>query len=122
VGTVLPGCQRYRVRNILFFNFVSHNPIVAFPSKLITRGLVMFCRFVIDSADLTKVEAAKQELKSLLERPTLENVPLLVLGNKNDLPGALTVEGVIDALYVLVSVAAKRSYSQLATLLIVNRD
>ncbi|KAI9173275.1 ADP-ribosylation factor-like protein 8A [Blastocladiella emersonii ATCC 22665] len=61
--------------------------------------------FVVDSADHTKLEAAKQELRGLLERPTLANVPLLVLGNKNDLPGALTVEGVIDALEL-------KSYSQ----------
>ncbi|ORZ40847.1 P-loop containing nucleoside triphosphate hydrolase protein [Catenaria anguillulae PL171] len=61
--------------------------------------------FVVDSADHSKLEAAKQELRGLLERPTLTNVPLLVLGNKNDLPGALTVEGVIDALEL-------KSYSQ----------
>ncbi|KNE71630.1 hypothetical protein AMAG_16188 [Allomyces macrogynus ATCC 38327] len=62
-------------------------------------------KFVVDSADHGKLEAAKQELRNLLERPTLSNVPLLVLGNKNDLPNALTVEGVIDALEL-------KSYSQ----------
>ena len=55
--------------------------------------------FVIDSADQEKLEAAKTELKSLLEKPQLAGIPVLVLGNKNDLPGALSVEQVIDRLY-----------------------
>lgn len=53
---------------------------------------------MIDSADSSKFEAAKTELKNLLDRPSLANIPVLVLGNKNDLPGALSVEEVIDVL------------------------
>lgn len=60
-------------------------------------------RFVIDSADHEKLEAAKAELKSLLEKPQLASIPVLVLGNKNDLPGALTVEQVIERLCVSYS-------------------
>ncbi|KAJ3088812.1 ADP-ribosylation factor-like protein 8B [Quaeritorhiza haematococci] len=56
--------------------------------------------FVLDSADHAKVPAAKTELHGLLEKPQLANIPVLVLGNKNDLPGALTVEQVIEELYV----------------------
>jgi hypothetical protein len=37
-----------------------------------------------------------QELHALLERPSLDGIPLLVLGNKNDLPGALTTEQLIS--------------------------
>ncbi|KAI9220581.1 P-loop containing nucleoside triphosphate hydrolase protein [Blastocladiella britannica] len=104
-------------------------PTLGFNMKKVTKGKVTiklwdvggqprfrsmwerYCRnvnaivFVVDSADHSKLEAAKQELRGLLERPTLTTVPLLVLGNKNDLPGALTVEGVIDALEL-------KSYSQ----------
>jgi ADP-ribosylation factor-like protein 8 len=54
--------------------------------------------FVLDSADHAKIPAAKQELHSLLEKPQLASIPLLVLGNKNDLPGALTVEEMIEQL------------------------
>jgi len=56
-------------------------------------------RFVVDSADLDKMEGAKTELKNLLEKPQLAGIPILVLGNKNDLPGALSVEQIIDRLY-----------------------
>lgn len=55
-------------------------------------------RFVVDAADHDKLDAARTELKSLLEKPQLANIPVLVLGNKNDLPGALNVEQLIDVL------------------------
>jgi len=45
------------------------------------------------------MEGAKTELKNLLEKPQLAGIPILVLGNKNDLPGALSVEQIIDRLY-----------------------
>jgi ADP-ribosylation factor-like protein 8 len=52
--------------------------------------------FVVDSADLDKFDAARQELHNLLQKPQLTNIPLLVLGNKNDLATAMTVEQVIE--------------------------
>jgi ADP-ribosylation factor-like protein 8 len=55
-------------------------------------------RFVVDAADHDKLEAAKSELKALLDRPQLVHIPLLILGNKNDLQGALTAEQLIDIL------------------------
>jgi ADP-ribosylation factor-like protein 8 len=54
--------------------------------------------FVLDAADHDKLDAAKAELKALLEKSMLEGIPLLVLGNKNDLEGALTVEELIERL------------------------
>eukprot|EP00736_Rhodelphis_marinus_P006505 Rmarinus@m.22599 len=54
--------------------------------------------FVVDSADHNSLEAAKSELFDLCSKPALHNIPLLVLGNKNDLPGALSVNKLIDAL------------------------
>lgn len=45
--------------------------------------------YVVDSADAARVQEAAGLLHDLMERPTLQNVPLLVLGNKNDLPEAL---------------------------------
>lgn len=52
--------------------------------------------FVVDSADVSKMDAAKTELHNLITKPQLVGIPLLVLGNKNDLNGALSVEQVID--------------------------
>lgn len=57
-------------------------------------------RFVLDAADLDKLDAAKTELHNLLQKPQLLNIPVLVLSNKNDLPNALTVEETIEKLYV----------------------
>ena len=54
--------------------------------------------FVLDSADYAKVPAARTELHALLDKVQLANIPVLVLGNKNDLPGALTVDQVIEQL------------------------
>lgn len=97
-------------------------PTVGFNMRKVTKGNVTmklwdiggqprfrsmwerYCRgvnaivFVIDAADHDKLEAAKSELKNLLEKPQLANIPVLVLGNKNDLAEALTVDQLIDVL------------------------
>lgn len=45
--------------------------------------------YVVDAADHARIQESASLLKDLMERPTLQNVPLLVLGNKNDLAEAL---------------------------------
>eukprot|EP00158_Paraphelidium_tribonemae_P004008 Partr_v1_DN26522_c0_g1_i1_m3604 putative ADP-ribosylation factor-like len=94
-------------------------PTVGFNMRKVTKGNVTmklwdiggqprfrsmwerYCRgvnaivFVLDSADGEKLDSAKTELQNLLQKPLLTGIPLLVLGNKNDLPGSLTVEEVI---------------------------
>ena len=55
--------------------------------------------YVVDAAggaDQTAV--AREELHDLMSKPTLAGVPLLVLGNKNDLEGSLKVPELIDNL------------------------
>lgn len=52
--------------------------------------------FVLDSADSSSIEAAKTQLKGLAEKESLQSIPILVLGNKNDLEGALTVDEIIS--------------------------
>jgi len=54
--------------------------------------------FVVDAADHDKFETAKKELHDLLSKPPLQNIPLLVLGNKNDLPESIGVDEIIDQL------------------------
>jgi len=54
--------------------------------------------FIVDSADREALPVAKEELHILLEKPAMEGIPLLVLGNKSDLRGHLTVDDLIDAL------------------------
>ena len=54
--------------------------------------------FVVDSADGDALPVAKEELHALLEKPALEGIPLLVLGNKSDLPGHKNVDELIEEL------------------------
>ena len=48
--------------------------------------------FVVDAADFANIDIARLELHQLLSWPSLEGIPLLVLGNKNDLENALNEE------------------------------
>ena len=61
-------------------------------------------RYVVDSAETERIPESKEELFELLERPVLAGIPLLVLGNKNDLPEAISVEKLIDEMFVLFNV------------------
>lgn len=54
--------------------------------------------YMVDAADVDKIEASRTELHALLEKPQLNGIPVLVLGNKNDLPDALSVEELIERL------------------------
>lgn len=54
--------------------------------------------FVVDSADREALPIAKEELHTLLQNESLSGIPLLVLGNKSDLPGRVDVDGLIDQL------------------------
>lgn len=59
-----------------------------------TDGLV----WVVDSADRRRLEDCKSELHSLLVEERLAGATLLVLANKQDLPGSLTSEEIKDVL------------------------
>ncbi|KAI7053128.1 hypothetical protein KC327_g19034, partial [Hortaea werneckii] len=54
--------------------------------------------FIVDSADKEALPVAKEELHILLEKPAMEGIPLLVLGNKSDLQDHCTVDDLIEAL------------------------
>lgn len=53
---------------------------------------------MVDAADPDKIEASRNELHSLLDKPQLAGIPVLVLGNKRDLPQALDENGLIDSM------------------------
>ncbi|KAI1261011.1 ADP-ribosylation factor family-domain-containing protein [Xylariaceae sp. FL1019] len=97
-------------------------PTVGFNMKRVQRGHVTikcwdlggqprfrpmwerYCRgvnaivFIVDIADHAKLPVAKEELHSLMSQKTLEGIPLLVLGNKSDLPDKISVDELIEAL------------------------
>ncbi|KAL5596855.1 hypothetical protein BROUX41_006461 [Berkeleyomyces rouxiae] len=52
--------------------------------------------YIVDIADTDQMELARNELHSLMEQPTLTGIPLLVLGNKSDLAGRITVDQLIE--------------------------
>lgn len=60
--------------------------------------VLILSRFIVDSADKGALDIAKEELHSLLEKPAMEGIPLLVLGNKSDLSDHLTVDELIERL------------------------
>lgn len=51
---------------------------------------------MVDAADLEKIEASRNELHNLLDKPQLMGIPVLVLGNKRDLPNALDEREIIE--------------------------
>ncbi|KAL1844249.1 hypothetical protein VTJ49DRAFT_2306 [Mycothermus thermophilus] len=97
-------------------------PTVGFNMKRVQRGHVTlkcwdlggqprfrpmwerYCRgvnaivFIVDIADLDLLPVARDELHLLMSQPTLDGIPLLVLGNKSDLPNRITVDELIDVL------------------------
>eukprot|EP01043_Picozoa_sp_COSAG02_P060712 COSAG02_NODE_7994_length_2755_cov_5.373117_3_plen_53_part_00 len=50
----------------------------------------------MDSADCEALELSRHELHELLSKPSLAGIPVLVLGNKSDLPGALKETELIE--------------------------
>lgn len=95
-------------------------PTVGFNMRKVTKGNVTiklwdiggqprfrsmwerYCRgvtaivFMVDAADHEKLDASKNELHSLLDKPQLAGIPVLVLGNKVDLPNALRERELIE--------------------------
>ena len=69
--------------------------------------------YVVDSADPESLEQSKHELHELLDKPSLAGVPVLLLGNKNDLDGALSQAELIDRLDLKVMLHADTCLSQL---------
>lgn len=52
-----------------------------------TDGII----FVVDSCDVERLEEAKMELTRTARSPDNAGVPILILANKQDLPGKLTL-------------------------------
>lgn len=54
--------------------------------------------YMVDASDHEKIEGARNELHNLLDKPQLQNIPVLVLGNKRDLPNSLDEKELIEQL------------------------
>lgn len=62
-----------------------------------TDGII----FVVDSCDIERLEEAKMELTRTARSPDNAGVPILILANKQDLPGMTDIK-VIVRLYIYV--------------------
>lgn len=60
-----------------------------------TDGLV----WVVDCADRMRLDACRTELNILLEEERLAGATLLILANKQDLPGALSAQEIKDVIF-----------------------
>lgn len=54
--------------------------------------------FLVDASDRTRFAEAAEELRRLLEIPGFDQMPVTVLGNKIDLPGAASEAELVQAL------------------------
>jgi ADP-ribosylation factor-like protein 8 len=54
--------------------------------------------YVCDSADVGNFDVAKLQLHQLLAWPSLNGIPLVILGNKNDLDGSLSEKDLVNTL------------------------
>ncbi|KAI9376237.1 P-loop containing nucleoside triphosphate hydrolase protein [Aspergillus egyptiacus] len=52
--------------------------------------------YIVDAADRAALPVATEELHELMNKPSLDGIPLLVLGNKSDLSNKLSVDELID--------------------------
>lgn len=50
--------------------------------------------YVVDSADPQRLEASRKALERLLQNDHLKHVPVVLLANKQDVPGALSAEDI----------------------------
>ncbi|XP_028102714.1 ADP-ribosylation factor-like protein 8c isoform X2 [Camellia sinensis] len=97
-------------------------PTVGFNMRKVTKGNVTiklwdlggqqrfrsmwerYCRgvsailYVVDAADRDSVPISRSELHDLFTKPSLAEIPLLVLGNKIDKSEALTKQALVDQL------------------------
>ncbi|KAG9353240.1 hypothetical protein JZ751_017816 [Albula glossodonta] len=83
-------------------------PTVGFNMRKVTKGNVTIkiwdiggqprfrSIYMVDAADREKIEASRNELHNLLDKPQLQGIPVLVLGNKRDLPSALDEKQLIE--------------------------
>jgi signal recognition particle receptor subunit beta len=77
--------------------------------------------YVVDSADKSRIDEAKTELwKYVLDNDKVENIPILVLANKQDLPDAASAGEVARGLnlhkvtthsYAIVPTSAKTGFN-----------
>lgn len=63
----------------------------------------MCCSYVVDAADHENLPVSRSELHDLLSKPSLNGIPVLIVGNKIDKPEALSQQDLTEQMWVLCS-------------------
>lgn len=86
---VLHPLYRYaKDRTGLLVWIIKQNQVFFFANARITLCPLDAIVFVVDSVDVERMEEAKMELMRTAKSPDNSQVPILILANKQDLPGA----------------------------------
>lgn len=62
----------------------------------------IYCRnvnvivYMVDASNDNRLQASRDALHTLLDQPRLEGIPILVLGNKNDIPHSLDENDIVE--------------------------
>uniref|UniRef100_A0A8C3N5S7 ADP-ribosylation factor-like protein 14 n=1 Tax=Geospiza parvula TaxID=87175 RepID=A0A8C3N5S7_GEOPR len=76
--------------------------------------------YVVDSSDKRRLEESRREFELILKNESIKNVPVVVLANKQDLPGALNAEEITRKLKIKKYCSDRNWYVQPWTLTILN--
>ncbi|OIV94688.1 hypothetical protein TanjilG_25912 [Lupinus angustifolius] len=86
--------ERYcRAVSAIVINYCVYNVIHMFD---MIPSVVIELSYVVDAADPDNLSISRSELHDLLSKPSLSGIPLLVLGNKIDKPGAMSKQALTD--------------------------
>lgn len=56
--------------------------------------------FVVDCFDFSRVDEVREELSNLLSMPEMQDVPIMIFGNKQDMRGAVNPPQLIEQLHM----------------------
>lgn len=90
--------------------------LLPFLRRFLTSRSAIDRSYMVDAHDQDKMEASRNELHNLLDKPQLAGIPVLVLGNKRDLAGALDEKELIDQMCVRAQLGPTFSNSSTDTL------
>jgi len=102
IGTFAPTTQAYEEQFLCYR--VHFNAIDIGGHEQARRVWETYCKasdgivFIVDSVDKKRIEEAREELTRILENEELSAIPVLILGNKIDVRGAMSKEELTEQL------------------------